>query len=82
MHAEDRHHFYQALQEAERTAVEAGSIEDGSSRPGYVNFATFLHLIRSYLQIFKQKQMQREEAALRQLALTKSTGLRVSNGFP
>lgn len=31
-----------------------------------VPFAAFLHLIRGYLQSIKQKQMQREEAALRQ----------------
>ena len=30
-----------------------------------VPFAAFLHLIRGYLQSIKQKQMQREEAALR-----------------
>ena len=30
-----------------------------------IPFAAFLHLIRGYLQSIKQKQMQREEAALR-----------------
>ena len=42
-----------------------------------VPFAAFLHLIRGYLQSIKQKQMQREEAALRQLReckMSKMTG--------
>eukprot|EP00438_Fugacium_kawagutii_P010467 Skav233005 [mRNA] locus=scaffold387:483625:492662:- [translate_table: standard] len=66
-HAEDRHQFHDALEEARRTAVEAGSMEgvEEGTREGHVHFATFLHLIRGYLQSIKQKQIKREEAALR-----------------
>ena len=75
-HADERHRFQEALAEAHRTALDCSMEDDAnattaptsSASPrssGAVHFATFLHLIRSYLESIKQKQMQREEAALR-----------------
>eukprot|EP00913_Durusdinium_trenchii_P015006 g14075.t1 len=65
--AEDRQRFHEALEEARRAALDAGSaVEDvGELGTQHVHFAPFLHLIRGYLQSIKQKQMEREELALR-----------------
>ena len=75
-HADERHRFQEALAEAHRTALDCSMEDDANATTaptscasprssGTVHFATFLHLIRSYLESIKQKQMQREEAALR-----------------
>lgn len=79
-HADDRHRFQDALAEAHRTAVDSGSMDDVTDvrkdsipsprSSGTVIFATFLHLVRSYLESIKQKQMQREEAALRSVSFS------------
>ena len=74
-HADERHRFQEALAEAHRTALDCSMEDDAATTAptscasprssGAVHFATFLHLIRSYLESIKQKHMQREEAALR-----------------
>lgn len=80
-HADERHRFQEALAEAHRTALDCSMEDDAnattaptsSASPrssGAVHFATFLHLIRSYLESIKQKQMQREEAALRSVSFS------------
>lgn len=53
------------------TSLQLGVQEEASNAlptlgTQHVHFAPFLHLIRGYLQSIKQKQMEREELALRQ----------------
>ena len=67
---EDRHRFHEAVDEARRNAVDAGSMDEVTEGSPTVPFAAFLHLIRGYLQSIKQKQMQREEAALRSVTFS------------
>ncbi|CAE7225865.1 CPK12 [Symbiodinium pilosum] len=70
--AEERKDFHQALDRARQEALEAGTRPEDVGEPGSpeLHLAPFLHLLRAHVRVIEQRQIMKEEAAMRSLSFS------------